>query len=231
MTTTQILAIGGLLTQQDLALYPYLVAQARRARPRVGLLPTASADSDLYVARFYEHFSGLACEPSYLKLFGRVRDPERWVREQDVILVSGGNTKSMLALWREWGLDGLLRQAWQEGVVLAGFSAGAICWFEQGVTDSWADRLRPMPCLGLLPGSCCPHYDGEAERRPIYHDLVARGEIRPGIGIDDGAAVHFRDGKAAALVLARPNAGAYDVSVRDGVASETPLALERIRLG
>ena len=99
---------------------------------------------------------------------------------QDAIFVGGGNTKSMLAVWREWGLTGVLEEAYESGIVLGGQSAGAICWFEQGVTDSWADRLRPLECMGLLPGSCCPHYDGEVERRPAYHALMQqrRGQAR-----------------------------------------------------
>ncbi len=105
----------------------------------------------------------------------------RVVLAQDVVYVGGGNTKSMLAVWREWGLIEILKEAYGSGIVLGGQSAGAICWFEQGVTDSWADRLRPLDCMGFLPGSCCPHYDGEVERRPAYHALIQQGQIRSGL--------------------------------------------------
>jgi peptidase E len=166
--TSQVIAIGGVIAQEDLALFPYIVAQARRSRPRVGYLPTASGDSAAFIGKFYQHFSGLSCELSHLELFGRVPNLEKYIPEQDVILVSGGNTKSMLALWRDWGLDVLLRRAWEAGAVLAGFSAGAICWFSEGLSDSWVDRLGPVPGLGLIGGSCCPHYSNEPERRPTF---------------------------------------------------------------
>src|SRR5215510_9971446 len=117
----------------------------------------------------------------------------------------------MLALWSGWGLDLLLRQAWEAGTVLAGFSAGAICWFSMGLSDAWADRLAPIPGLRLIAGSCCPHYSNEPERRPAFQHLITRGEMQPGIGIDDGVAVHFRGSRAPAVVTARPHADAYAV--------------------
>jgi peptidase E len=230
-STRQIIAIGGATTQADVALFPYVVAQARRPRPRVSLLPTASGDSDAFIAKFYAAFSGLACEPSHLTLFDRVRSLETYIPEQDIILVSGGNTKSMLALWREWGLDVLLRQAWDAGTILAGFSAGAVCWFSEGLSDAWADRLVPVAGLDFLAGSCCPHYSNEPERRPAFQRLVTRGEMAPGLGIDDGAAVHYRDTRAVAIVTARAQANAYVVAAANGVVSETALEVERIRLG
>jgi peptidase E len=226
----QIIAIGGVTAPVDLALLPYVIAQARRSRPRVGFLPTASGDSDAFIVKFYEQFLRLSCELSHLKLFGRVPNLEKYIPEQDIILVSGGNTKSMLALWQGWGLDILLRQAWEAGTVLAGFSAGAICWFTEGLSDSWADRLGPLPGLDLIAGSCCPHYSNEPERRPAFQQLIARGEMRPGIGIDDGAAVHFRDSRPPAVVTVRDDANAYAIAVRDRAASETPLEGECIRL-
>lgn len=230
-TARHIIAIGGILTAEDLTLFPYIVAQARRSTPRVGFLPTASGDSDAFIVKFYEHFSGLSCQPSHLRLFGRVPNLEKYIPEQDVILVSGGNTKSMLALWREWGLDMLLRQAWEAGTVLAGFSAGAISWFSEGLSDSWADRLAPVLGLDLISGSCCPHYSNEPERRPAFQHFIGSGEMRPGIGIDDGAAVHFRDSEVAAVVTARAHANAYTVAVRNGAVLETSLESERIHLG
>src|SRR5262245_9729537 len=186
----QIIALGGVTTREDVELFRYIVAQARRPKPRVGFLPTASGDSDAFIVRFYEQFSSLSCELSHLELFGRVPNLQTYIPEQDVIVVSGGNTKSMLALWQGWGLDVLLRQAWEAGAVLSGFSAGAICWFTEGLSDAWADRLAPVPGLDLIAGSCCPHYSNEPDRRPRFQHLIAHGEIRAGIGIDAGAAAH-----------------------------------------
>jgi len=214
----QIIAIGGLSPRSAEPFYRYILGQSPAGRPRVGFLPTASADSDAIIVRFYEAFSRLSCRPSHLPLFGRVADPAGFVRAQDVLLVGGGNTKSMLGLWREWRLDEALREAWQAGTVLSGFSAGAICWFSEALCDAWADRLAPVPALGLLSGSCCPHYDGEVERRPTYRRLVARGEMQPGLGIGDDCAVHFTGLEPTAVVAARRGASACVVAREaDGV--------------
>ncbi|HUP39881.1 MAG TPA: Type 1 glutamine amidotransferase-like domain-containing protein, partial [Vicinamibacterales bacterium] len=120
-------------------------------------------------------------------------------------------------------LPEVLKDAYDAGIVLGGQSAGAICWFEQGVTDSWADRLRPLDCMGFLSGSCCPHYDGEVERRPAYHALVQSGELMPGYAIEDAVAVHFRNGRLERVVSKKPGARAYHVSVDAGQVRETPL--------
>jgi peptidase E len=153
-----------------------------------------------------------------------------YLSDQDVILVGGGNTKSMLGVWREWALDNLLREAWESGTVLAGFSAGAICWFEQGLSDAWADRLAPVPGLGILPGSCCPHYSSEPDRRPIYHQLLLEGEISAGVGIDDGCAIHFQGRSPAHVVAVQDGAGACSVSADGTSVREEPLPVEHIRL-
>lgn len=212
----QIIAMGGggfSMEPDNLALDRYILAQAREANPAVCFLPTASGDADGYVAKFYTAFTGLDCRPRHLSLFGRTpANISAFLLEQDVVYVGGGNTRSMLALWREWGLDGALRAAWQEGVVLAGLSAGAICWFEQGVTDSVAGRLGPLAGLALLAGSCCPHYDAEAERRPAYRQMVAEGQTAPGYGLDDGVALHFVGTELRAVVASRPEARAYRVT-------------------
>jgi peptidase E len=134
----------------------------------------------------------------------------------------------MLAVWREWGVSELLREAWGSGIVLAGVSAGAICWFAQGLTDSWATRLRPLDCLGFLPGSCCPHYDGEAERRPSLHRLLASGEIADGIAIEDWTGVHFKGTEIHRVVSAKTGARAYSVRAINGSVQEVPLPVEHL---
>jgi peptidase E len=144
----------------------------------------------------------------------------------DVIYVGGGNTKSMLALWREWGLDVILREAWQAGVILAGLSAGSICWFEAGVTDSIPGDLTVLPCLGFLPGSNCPHYDGEAARRPAYQRFVAEGEIADGYAADDGVGLHYIGTGLERVISSRPEAKAYRVERHDGRVHETPITPE-----
>jgi dipeptidase E len=219
----QIIAIGGLSPTSSSTFWRYLLQQSPSPTPRLGFLPTASADSDSYIARFYESFSRLSCIPSHLGLFGRVPDPAEFVDQQDIILVGGGNTKSMLGLWREWGLDDLLRDAWEGGTILAGFSAGAICWFAEALCDAWADRLGPTPGLGLLAGSCCPHYNGALERRPTYHRLIREGSLQPGVAIDNDCAVHFRGLEPIRVVPATAGAGAYSVIGQGGSISELPI--------
>jgi peptidase E len=143
-----------------------------------------------------------------------------------VIFIGGGNTKSMLAVWRDWGVPEILREAWESGIVLTGVSAGAICWFEQGVTDSWAGGLRPIDGLGFLPGSCCPHYDGEADRRPSYHRLLSSGEIAAGIAIEDWTGVHFVGTNLHRVVTSKCGARAYSMRAVYGSVQEVPLPVE-----
>jgi peptidase E len=145
-----------------------------------------------------------------LPLFARTpRDLASFVLEQDAIFVGGGNTRSMLAVWRDWGLDRYLRTAWERGVVLGGASAGSICWFEHGVTDSIAGALTAMPCLGFLPGSNCPHYDSEPLRRPTFRKLIAGGKVPDGVAADDGVALHYIGARLARVVSSRPRAKGY----------------------
>ena len=226
----QIIALGGggFSDGNSLALDAWVLSRARRESPRVAFVATASGDAQTYLDRFYAAFPKLGAVPAHLPFFRRTPELRSFVLEQDVIYVGGGNTRSMLAVWHEWGLPELLREAWQGGTVLAGISAGAICWFEQGVTDSGAHELEPIDCLGLLPGSCCPHYDGEAERRPRYHALLAEGRIRTGIAIDDEAAVHFAGGRARHVLSARSGANAYRTESVGGKVSEGPIDAEHL---
>lgn len=229
----QIIAIGGGGTVVDLdnVLERYVLAQARVSDPAICFVPTASGDADASVVRFYTTFSSLPCRPSHLSFFRRTpADLRSHVLRHDIVYVGGGNTRSMLAVWKEWGLPQILHEAWEAGIVLAGGSAGAICWFEQGVTDSVADQLLPLDCLGFLPGSCCPHYDGEAERRPAYHRLLLSGSICAGIAIDDRVAVHFRGSEVHRIVTARERASAYRVRVMDGVVQEEAMPVDLIKI-
>ena len=227
MPPRQIIAIGGggfSAGSEGLAIDRYILAQARKPEPAVAFLATASGDAPSYIVRFYSAFAGLPCQPSHLSFFDRTPDLRSYLLAQDVIYVGGGNTKSMLAVWRDWGLPELLREAWAEGIVLAGTSAGANCWFEQGVADAYADRMSGVPCLGLLPGSCCPHFSSEAARRPAYHDLLLKQEIKPGIALDDAAAVRFVDHEIQEVVASQPGATAYRLTLEAGSVKEEALA-------
>ncbi|HET7157487.1 MAG TPA: peptidase E [Burkholderiales bacterium] len=222
MKQSQILAIGGMALPAELdnlLLVKYFLEQTKRRRPRVLYIGTATGDAEAGRLRFYAGFSQFDCRPAHLSLFARTpRDLESFVCERDAIFVGGGNTRSMLAVWRDWGLDMHLRTAWEHGVVLGGGSAGSICWFEHGVTDSIAGPLTALPCLGLLEGSNCPHYDSEIQRRPTFQRLVASGRIPNGVAADDGVALHYIDGKLVHVVSNRPRAKAYRLT-RSGKAA------------
>jgi dipeptidase E len=225
---SNVIAIGGggfLAEPRNYALEKYILDQTGRDRPNVLMIPTARGDDAEYVARFHAAFGELGARTQHLPLFHRTPDIRSLVLAQDAVFVGGGNTKSMLAVWREWGLPEVLKEAYESGIVLGGQSAGAICWFEQGVTDSWADGLRPLECMGFLPGSCCPHYDGEVERRPAYHALVQREELKPGYAIEDAVAAHFRNGRLERVVSKKAGAQAYYVSVDAGAIREQALAV------
>lgn len=222
-----IICMGGggfSMEPENLAMDHYVLEQSRSPHPKICFLPTASGDAQSYVERFYATFKPLDCEPSHLSLFDvHTSNLDKYLLEQDIIYVGGGNTRNMLVLWREWGLDEILHAAWEQGVVLAGVSAGAICWFEQGLTDSVPGKLLPLECLGYLPGSCSPHYDNEADRRPIFKQLIATGHLKPGYGIDDGAALHSINGDIHRVVSTRPGATAHFVEANNGQVREEPL--------
>jgi len=195
-----------------------------RDRPRVCFVPTASGDSEAYVAAFYAVFARRS-EASQLNLFGRrIVDLEPFVLEQDVIYVGGGNTANMLAVWRVHGLDRVLARAWKAGVVLAGTSAGSNCWFEGATTDSFGPLAALPDGLGFLPSSHSPHDDSEPGRRPTYQRLVAEGALPDGYATDDGAGLVFDGTELAEVVASRSEARAYRVSRGlDGQAIETEL--------
>jgi dipeptidase E len=232
--TGQIVAMGGggfSMEPDNPLLDNFVLSLARNTPPRVCFVPTASGDSVTYLVNFYRAFSGRALT-SDLTLFGnsslRRRPAEsadiaEHLAEQDVIYVGGGNTASALALWRTHGVDKALAAAWRRGAVLCGVSAGMICWFEASCTDSFGGVAALRDGLGLLPGSACPHYDGEAERRPTYQRLIREG-LPGGYAADDGAALHFVGTELVGAVCSRPNAAAYRVELRDGTLVEQRLA-------
>ena len=217
----QILAIGGggFMTERDSLLDSFMLSLSDASRPRVCFVPTPSGDSDRGIAAFFEAFSARDCVPSCVRLFGIPERPAEHLAAQDVIYVSGGNTANALALWRLHGIDHALRAAWERGAVLGGVSAGANCWFESCVTDSFGPGLEPLQDgLGLLAGSFCPHYDGEELRRPVYRALVDGG-FPSGYAADDFAAFHFVGTEVREVVSSREGACGYRVEP----GSETPI--------
>ncbi|MCK1995185.1 peptidase E [Peribacillus muralis] len=212
----QIIALGGggfSMESDNPLLDLYILKQVMKSKPKICFIPTASGDSDHYISRYYNFFNEQNCKPSHLSLFKPpTRELDSFILEKDIVYVGGGNTKNLLTLWKEWGVDDILKKAWNQGIILAGVSAGSICWFEEGVTDSFGDGLEPIKCLGFLKGSNCPHYDGEIERRPAYHKLVESKKIQSGIATDDGVAIHYKEQEISKIVSSRPNAKAFRVS-------------------
>ena len=211
---------GGALLHPNSRIDELMLELAGSRRPRICYVGTASAQLPERVELFYDAFRGRPCEPSHLELFGMPDDPAGHVARQDVIYVGGGNTANMLAIWRVHGVDRALRDAWERGAVLGGMSAGANCWFEDSVTDSFGPALRPLRGgLGLLTGSFCPHYDGEPARRPTFTSLVGAGTLPPGYAADDDAALLFEGTSLREVVSQREGARGYHVTA-DG---EAPL--------
>jgi dipeptidase E len=217
----QIIALGGggfSMEPENTLLDTYILKQSGKDNPKICFIPTASGDSEDYIQRFYRFFQNQICRPSHLSLFRPpTRDLESFILEKDIIYVGGGNTKNLLALWKDWGLDTILRKAWNQGILLAGISAGSICWFEEGVTDSYGEGLEPISCLGFLKGSNCPHYDGESERRPAFQSLIEAKKIQAGIAADDGVAIHFIEQDIHNIVSSSPARKAYRVSCENKV--------------
>jgi peptidase E len=215
----QILAMGGggfTMDERTPALDRFVLELTGRPVPRICFLPTASGDPREQVTRFYERFAAWPCEPSVLSLFhiDSRRHPVDHLLDQDAIYVGGGSMRNMLAIWRAHGIDQAMRVAWNRGIVLAGLSAGAMCWFQGGVSRS-GGAAEPVTGLGLLPGSLSVHLDGEPGRLPVYRAAIASGELPPGYAADDGAALLFAGRRLVECVASRAGARVIRVTPDD----------------
>ena len=229
MVQKQIIALGGGGFSQEPdnpALDQYILKQTGKEHSKVCFVPTASGEAQQYIINFYAAFSQLNAVPSHLSLFKLpAKDLRDFVMDKDVIYVGGGNTRSMLALWREWHLDEIFREAYENGTILAGISAGGNCWFEECTTDSIPGELGVLPALGYLKGSFSPHYSQEPERRPALHKMIVENAILPGYAADESAGVHFIDGQYHQAIRSAPDAQVYFVSLENSKAVETPLEM------
>ena len=206
----------------------YILNLSAKTIPKICFLPTATGDNDTYIVRFYSIFSRLNCIPSHIEFFKRTTNIKKHIMDQDVVFVGGGNTKSMLAIWNNWGMSDLLNDAYNQGVIMSGVSAGAICWFTNGITDSWNDELRILPCLDFISGTCCPHYDEEPSRIPYVKQILFEEKISNCISIEGGSAMHFIDGMPFKNVSFKNNKNTYNVFMDNNDIVEIPF--EKIQL-
>lgn len=227
--TRKILVAGGGFNE---AFIRYLATLTGKPRPRLCYLPTASADRPDGIITWFRNCAPLNVVPfvqeSFIASTRQLRGWDEVLLSMDGIVASGGNTLNQQAIWKAQGIDVVLKEAWDRGIVLGGASAGSLCWFEEGTTDSRPRELTVVKCLGFLRGSHSPHYDAEAQRRPVYHRMIASGEMKPGYACDNDAGIYFEDNEVKRVVATRAGAKVYYVSVTGGVVSERVLEPERI---
>ena len=230
----QIISIGGGgfgRSLGELKIEKYIASQSSATNPKVCFIPTATGDDNGYINNFYRAFNSINCIPSDISFFKRTIDLREHILAQDIIFVGGGNTKSMLAVWKEWGLDSILKEAYDKGVIMSGVSAGAICWFEKGITDSWAHDLAILDCLGFVEGVCCPHYDEEPNRRPYVAKVLKSKLIDSCISIEGFNALHLIDGKPTYSVAFKDSNDTHDVKLNNGEVLEDQLSgIKKIKI-
>jgi len=229
MTPRRILIAGG---NYGTTFIKYMAALSGKPRPKICFLPTASADAPDGIIRFFQSCAPLNVEPSvqesFIESLSQTRSWADVFLSVDGIVVSGGNTLNQQAIWKAQGIDAVLRQAWERGIILGGASAGSLCWFEEGTTDSRPQALSIVHGLGFLTGSHSPHYDAEAGRRPLYQKLISSGEMKPGYACDNDAGIYFEDNVVKRVVSARAGAKVYYVSMVNGRINERTMEPEMI---
>ncbi len=227
-TPRQIVAFGGggfSMESGNPLLDNYVLGLTGAERPRVCFLPSASGDADHYIVRFYRAFPADRCEASHVSLFRREQGPadlRRHLLSQDLIYVGGGSVVSLLGVWRAHGIDRVLHEAWEAGVILCGLSAGSLCWFAEAVSGFHGEPRR-VEGLGLLPFSNCVHFEPGSSRRIAYHGFLRDGML-PGYAAGDGAALHFTGAELSRVVASRPEARGYRLDLIDGAVVETRIA-------
>jgi dipeptidase E len=214
---------------------PYVKSLTGKAEPRMCLLPTAIADNPSVINNWYERCNQLNIKGFTQRMFISSYEQQFSFEEvllgMDAILVTGGNTLNMLSIWKAQGVDEILKTAWQRGIILSGGSAGSLCWFEHGTTDSRPQKVTSINCLGFLNGSHCPHYDSETSRRPLYHSHIQSGEFKPGYACDDRAAILFHDQDVHQVVALDQQSNAYYVYETNGEVVERKLEKTVISFG
>ena len=220
-----IIAIGGGgfgRNPGDGVIEQYILDQANVEKPNICFIPTATGDNEAYKVNYYSTFSKLNCNPVHLDFFKRTPNLEKLISEQNAIFIGGGNTKSMLAVWKDWGLDDLLHKAYKNGVVMSGVSAGANCWFESAVVDSWADDLQVINCMGFVKGNYCPHYDEEPQRRPSVKKFLEDEVFDSCFSSEGNSALHIKNESDYLSINFGKEKKSYKVSLVNGKVMEVP---------
>tara|TARA_B100001029_G_C15006093_1_gene421222 strand:- start:140 stop:832 length:693 start_codon:yes stop_codon:yes gene_type:complete len=203
----------------------YILGLSSNDCPRICFLPTATGDDDTYIVRFYSVFTKFNCIPTHIDFFKRTIDIKDHILNQDIVFVGGGNTKSMLAVWSDWGMNNILKQAYNTGTIMSGVSAGAICWFTNGITDSYDNQLNVLPCLDFIKGTCCPHYDEEPTRIPYVKKILKEHIVSNCISIEGGAAIHFIDGKPYKNISFKNDKNTYNVYLENNEIIQKPYSI------
>ncbi|MEP6765493.1 MAG: peptidase E [Gemmatimonadaceae bacterium] len=227
--TRKILIAGGVYGTPFIR---YMAQLTGKPRPRICYLPTASADNADGSIAFFQNCAPLNVEPhvqnSFIESLSQKLGWDDVLLSMDGIICSGGNTLNQQAIWKAQGIDVVLKAAWDRGIVLGGASAGSLCWFEEGTTDSRPKALSIVKCLGFIKGSHCPHYDAEAGRRPLYQKLISSGEMKSGYACDNDAGIYFEDDEVKRVVSTKPESKVYYVSMVSGKINERAMAGEAI---
>ncbi|MGE5520192.1 MAG: Type 1 glutamine amidotransferase-like domain-containing protein [Candidatus Dadabacteria bacterium] len=225
-----IFAYGGEINKDFLR---YVIRLTKKTEPKVCFLPTAAADNPYYTNYWFEMCFDFAVKPSIQRMFVSSSPGQKSFEENllgmDAIIVGGGNTLNMIAIWKAQGVDTVLRKAYEKGIILAGGSAGSLCWFKNGLSDSRPQKLSVVECLGFINASHCPHYSSEKTRRPLYLESVLKGEVPAGYACDDLAGMLFRNGSLEKAVTLDKNNNVYYVSVKDGKIEEQKISAELIK--
>lgn len=211
----------------------YVISLTRKKNPKICFIPTALADNANYINYWYELCLDLPVKPSVLRLFinssSEQKSFEEYLLQMDAIIVGGGNTLNMMAIWKAQGIDTVLRKAYEKGIILAGGSAGSLCWFTDGITDSRPQKLSLMQGLGFINASNCTHYTSEKERKPLYESYILKGEIPPGYASDDLAGMLFLNEKFVKAVSLGYDNNVYFVSTKNGQIDVKKLETEIIK--
>lgn len=207
----QIIALGGggFSEEENSSLDSYILQQSEKEIPRICFVPTASNDAQGYIEKFIQAFRSLNCEPTVIALSDPSRNLKEFVQQQDIIYVGGGNTEYMLQRWRETGLDLLFRHAYERGTILAGLSAGAMCWFQYGITDQKQNGFRSIEGLGLLNGTFCPHANKGLGYFEVFEQLLLEDEVPSGYACEDNLGLHFINGKLVEIIRSQDTASGF----------------------